>query len=139
MRRSAIALAALVSNLGPDGGKQNKNAPDSILRVKPGDNYGFPKCNLTKTKACKGYGKPWKLFPPHTDIMGMAIIGKRLYMTSFLGLGATGKGEVLSMPLSGGKLTPFVTGFVAPTVGLGTNGHSLYIGELTGQAFQVTP
>jgi glucose/arabinose dehydrogenase len=129
----------LVSNLGPDKGKQNKHAPDSILRVKPGDDFGFPKCNLTKTKACKGYTKPWKTFPPHSDVMGMAIIGKRLYVTSFLGIPTKGAGEVLSMPLSGGKLKPFVTGFVAPTVGLGTNGKSLYIGELTGQAFQVTP
>jgi hypothetical protein len=70
--------------------------------------------------------------------MGMAIIGKKLYMTSFTGL--TGKaGEVFSMPLTGGKLTPVVTGFVAPTVGLGTDGTSLYIGELTGQVFKVTP
>ena len=43
------------------------------------------------------------------------------------------------MPLTGGKLTPVVTGFVAPTVGLGTDGKSLYIGELTGQVFKVTP
>jgi hypothetical protein len=69
----------------------------------------------------------------------MAIIGKKLYMTSFLG--TTGKaGEVFSMPLSGGKLTPFVTGFVASTVGLGSDGHSLYIGEVgIGLAFKVTP
>jgi glucose/arabinose dehydrogenase len=128
----------LVSNLGQDGPK-GVNAPDSILRVKPGDNYGFPKCNFTSKKACQGYAKPWKTFSPHSDIMGMAIVGKRLYVTSFVGIPPTGAGEVLSMPLSGGKLKPFVTGFSAPTVGLGTNGKSLYIGELSGQAFKVTP
>jgi glucose/arabinose dehydrogenase len=129
----------LVSNLGQDKPAGIK-APDSILRVKQGDNYGFPKCNFISASACKGFAKPFALFPPHTDIMGMAIIGNRLYMTSFLS--TTGKGpggEVLSMPLKGGPLKPVVTGFVAPTVGLGTDGHSLYIGELTGQVFKVTP
>lgn len=125
-----------VSALGQDKGA--KNPPDFVLRVKNHDNYGFPKCNWTKGSPCKGYTKPFQMFPPHTDIMGMAIIGKKLYMTSFLG--AKGKaGEVFSMPLTGGKLTPVVTGFVAPTVGLGTDGTSLYIGELTGQVFKVTP
>ncbi|HEX5194334.1 MAG TPA: hypothetical protein VFW09_16165 [Solirubrobacteraceae bacterium] len=127
----------LVSNLGQDKGA--KNPPDSVLRVKQGDNYGFPKCNFTSKKACKGFTKPFRLFKPHTDIMGMAIIGKRLYMTSFLG--TTGKaGEVFSMPVTGGKLKKVVTGFVAPTVGLGTNGHSLYIGEIgLGLVYKVTP
>lgn len=127
----------LVSNLGQDKGA--KNPPDSVLRVKQGDNYGFPKCNFTSKKACKGFTKPFRLFKPHTDIMGMAVIGKRLYMTSFLG--TTGKaGEVFSMPVTGGKLTKVVTGFVAPTVGLGTNGHSLYIGEVgLGLVYKVTP
>jgi glucose/arabinose dehydrogenase len=125
-----------VSALGQDKGV--KNAPDFVLRVHQGDNFGFPKCNWTKGSPCSGYTKPFQTFAPHTDIMGMAIIGKKLYTTSFLG--TTGKaGEVFSMPLTGGKLTPVVTGFVAPTVGLGTDGKSLYIGELTGQVFKVTP
>jgi glucose/arabinose dehydrogenase len=126
-----------VSGLGQDKGA--KNPPDFVFHVHQGDNYGFPKCNWTKGSPCKGFTKPFQTFPPHTDLMGMAIIGKKLYMTSFLG--TTGKaGEVFSMPLSGGKLTPFVTGFVAPTVGLGSDGHSLYIGEVgIGLAFKVTP
>jgi glucose/arabinose dehydrogenase len=127
-----------VSNLGQDSGANEKKVPDFVLHVHPGDNYGFPKCNWIKGSPCQGYTKPFQFFSPHTDIMGMAIIGKKLYMTSFLG--STGKaGEVFSMPLTGGKLTPVVTGFVAPTVGLGTDGTSLYIGEVTGQVFKVTP
>lgn len=43
------------------------------------------------------------------------------------------------MPLTGGKLTPVLTGFVAPTVGLGGNAGTLYVGELTGQVFSVKP
>jgi glucose/arabinose dehydrogenase len=127
-----------VSDLGQDSGA--KNPPDFVLRVRRGDNYGFPKCNWTKVSTCKGYTKPFQRFAPHTDIMGQAIIGNRLYMTSFMG--RTGKGpggEVLSMSLKGGAVKPVVTGFVAPTVGLGANGGWLYIGELTGQVFRVKP
>jgi glucose/arabinose dehydrogenase len=126
----------LVSDLGQDAGA--KNAPDYVLKVHKGDSYGFPVCNGTKASLCTGFAKPFKTFTPHTDIMGMAIIGKTLYMTSFLG--TTGKaGEVFSMPLKGGKLTPVLTGFVAPTVGLGANNGTLYVGELTAQVFSVRP
>jgi glucose/arabinose dehydrogenase len=128
----------LVSDLGQDSGA--KNPPDFLLRVHPGDNYGFPTCNHTVASACAGFARPFKQFKPHTDIMGLAIIGKRLYMTSFSGIGGKSPGgEVLSMPLSGGRLTPVVTGFVAPTVGLGAHGKTLYVGELTGQVFSLKP
>jgi glucose/arabinose dehydrogenase len=127
-----------VSDLGQDSGA--KNPPDFILRVHQGDNYGFPSCNWTSASKCKGYAKPFQKFGPHTDVMGMVIIGSRLYVTSFLGVGAKGPGgEVLSMPLKGGKLKPLLTGFVAPTVGLGGNNGWLYVGELTGQVFRVKP
>lgn len=126
----------LVSDLGQDSGA--KNPPDFILQVHQGDNFGFPSCNWTVAAKCKGFAKPYAKFSPHTDIMGMVIMGKKLYVTSFLG--TTGKaGEVFSMPLKGGKLTPVLTGFVAPTVGLGGNDGTLYVGELTGQVFSVTP
>jgi glucose/arabinose dehydrogenase len=128
----------LVSDLGPDKG--TKNPPDYVLKVHPGDDYGFPKCNGTVAAACEGFTKPFKVFGPHTDIMGLAIIGKTLYMTSFTGVDGKGPGgEVLSMPLDGGPVTTVATGFVAPTVGLGESGGSLYVGELTGQVFKVTP
>ena len=128
-----------VSNLGQD--KPPKlNPPDFVLRVKQGDNYGFPGCTWVVPGKCKGFAKPFQQFGPHTDIMGMAIIGQRLYMTSFLGTAGKGPGgEVVSMPLGGGTLKPVVKGFVAPTVGLGVHGGSLYVGEVTGQVFRVTP
>jgi glucose/arabinose dehydrogenase len=132
--------APFVSALGQDT-PRNLNPPDFVLRVHQGDNYGFPLCNQVVPAKCKGYAKPFKTFAPHTDIMGLAIIGKRLYMTSFVGLHPTKKsgGEVVSMPLSGGSITPVLTGFVAPTVGLGVQGNKLYVGELTGQVFSVQP
>jgi glucose/arabinose dehydrogenase len=128
----------LVSDLGQNSGV--KNPPVFVLKVHDGDNFGFPGCNHTVAAKCKGFAKPFKLFPPHTDIMGMAIIGKTLYMTSFVGTKGQGPGgEVVSMPLKGGPLTPVLTGFVAPTVGLGQNAGTLYVGELTGQVFSVKP
>ena len=125
-----------VSDLGQDSGA--KNPPDFLLKVHQGDNYGFPQCNQTNAKKCKGFTKPFKTFAPHTDIMGLAIIGKTLYMTSFLGNGGK-SGEVLSMPLKGGPAKVVAKGLVAPFVGLGTTGGSLYVGELTGLVYKVTP
>jgi glucose/arabinose dehydrogenase len=132
--------APLVSDLGQDSPK-GVNPPDFVLKVRKGDNYGFPHCNWIVKSKCKPYTKPFKFFPPHTDIMGMAIIGKRLYMTSFLGRGGKGPGgEVLSMPLNGGPVTPVLTGFVAPTVGLGAHAGRLYVGEVgTGLVYSVKP
>jgi glucose/arabinose dehydrogenase len=128
--------APLVSDLGQDMGA--KNPPDFVLRVNQGDNFGFPNCNWTKTKACKGFAKPFKLFSPHTDVMGLGIIGKTLYMSEFVGnKGASGL--VVSMPLSGGTPKTLLTGFVAPVVGLGVHGGWVYVGELTGQVFRVRP
>jgi hypothetical protein len=128
-----------VSVLGQDSGA--KNPPDFVLRVHQGDNYGFPGCNWTNASKCKGFTKPFQQFGPHTDIMGMTIIGQRLYMTSFLNTTGMGPGgEVVSMPLGGGALKPVVKGFIAPTVGLGVHDGSLYVGEVgTGLVFKVTP
>ncbi len=127
-----------VSDLGQDKGA--RNPPDFVLRVRQGDNYGFPSCNWIVVAKCKGFARPFQRFGPHTDIMGLAIIGRRLYMTSFLGTAGKGPGgEVLSMPLGGGPAKVVVKGFVAPTVGLGVHGGSLYVGELTGRVFKITP
>ncbi len=128
----------LVSDLGQDS--DAVNPPDFLLKVAKGDHFGFPKCNWTTATAtaCKGATKPFKMFAPHTDIMGLAALGKTLYMTSFTGPGGKGPGGlVYSMPLKGGAYKPLVSGFVAPVVGLGLNGSWLYIGELTGQVFRI--
>jgi hypothetical protein len=47
---------------------------------------------------------------------------------------------VRSEPRRGGtKLTPVLTGFVAPVVALATNAGTLYIGDLTGARCSVKP
>ncbi len=125
-----------VTDLGQDSGA--KNPPDFILRVKAGQNYGFPKCNHTSKAACKGYATPFRTFGPHTDLMGIAISGSTLYLTSFAGpKGAGPGGEVYSLNTKSGGLKPLLTGFAAPTVGLGLHGGYVYVGELTGQVFRV--
>jgi hypothetical protein len=125
-----------VSDLGQDSGA--KNPLDAVLRIKKGDDYGFPKCSFkyANKKACKGLSKPFQTFAPHTDVMGLGAVGKTLYMSEFLGNGGQ-SGLVQYIPLKGGTPKTLLTGFVAPIVGLATNGGYVYVGELTGQVFRV--
>lgn len=123
-----------VSDLGQD--QAAKNPPDFVLRIKKGQRYGFPKCNWTKKKNCQGFAKPFQMFSPHTDVMGLGLAGGRLYMSEFLG-NQHKSGLVQSIPAGGGKPTTLLTGFVAPIVGLAVHGGYVYVGELTGQVFRV--
>lgn len=135
----ARSSSPIVSDLGQDSGV--KNPPDFLLRVLPGQDYGFTKCNWTRLAGCSSAATPFKFFSPHTDAMGLGIIGRRLYFSSFLS--PTGKGpggEVLSMPLIGGAAKPLLTGFVAPVVALGVHSGWVYAGEIgTGLVYRVRP
>lgn len=131
-----------VSDLGPDYNKAGKtiNPPDFILHVKKGQNYGFPKCNHMKASKCKGFAKPFKTLKPHWDPMGVAAVGRKLYVGSFTG--PKGKGGALYvMPVSGGKLTPVVTGFPLATDALAAHGGYLYVGgsSSSGEIYRVKP
>lgn len=123
-----------VSDFGQDKGATNP--PDFLLRLRQGQDYGFPHCNWTKPKACKGFARPFKFFAPHTDVGGLAIVGSRLYMSEF---GFVHKPLVVSIPLSGGAVRTELAGFVAPIIGLGAHGGYVYVGELTGQVFRFRP
>ena len=128
--------APFVTDLGQDSGATNP--PDFVLRVHEGDDYGFPGCNHTVPANCQGFAQPFRTFAPHTDLMGIAVHCGTLYMTSFLGKGGKGPGgEVFTLRLNSHRLKPLVTGFVAPTVGLGLHDGYVYIGELTGQVYRV--
>lgn len=122
----------IVSDFGQD--KAATNPPDFLLRVKAGQNYGFPKCNWTSKAKCAGYAKPLRLFSPHTDVGGVVIYGGRLYLSEF---GYDPKQHpplVVSLPLSA-KGTPktIVKRFASgnTVIGLGENGGYLYIGVVT--------
>lgn len=132
-----------VTVLGQDKPKAVEGkVPDYLLRVRAGQNYGFPTCNWVVTTKCTKFATPYKLLNPHTDPGGLGIIGKRLYMSEF-GFGSTAK--VQWTPLSGGPLTTLLTGFKGESfIGLGTSNGWVYVGELatapgTGRVFRVKP
>jgi glucose/arabinose dehydrogenase len=112
-----------VTDLGQDKGA--KNPPDFILALKQGQNYGFPKCNWTNASACRKFASPFETFAPHTDAMGLGILGKRLFISEF-------GGKVVSIPLSGGKPRPELKGFPtgSNTVGLGVHDGWVYVASI---------
>ncbi|GAC1574531.1 MAG: hypothetical protein NVS3B18_08140 [Candidatus Dormibacteria bacterium] len=132
-----------VSDLGQDGPKSVKNPPDFLLKVKPGDNFGFPGCNHTMASRCNRFARPFKSFRPHTSIMGLGVIGRALYMGSFRGAGGQGGGALYSMPIAGGQVKPVVLGFPLATDALAVHRGDLYVGGATGQGagyvYRVTP
>jgi glucose/arabinose dehydrogenase len=117
-----------VSVLGQDAGKP-KNPPDYIVHIKPGQSYGFPTCTHKTAKPCKGFAKPFALLPSHLSPMGIGAIGKTLYVALF------SKMEVDTYRK--GKLTPFLSGFVAPVPALGISDGFVYAGDLTGAVYRV--
>ena len=133
-----------VSDLGQDGpaAVAALHPRDFVLHVKAGENYGFPNCNYTAGSACTGAPAPFLSFRPHSDIMGLAIIGRTLYMGSFMGLGAKGGGALFATSLHGGKVRTIVTGFPEATDALAAHGGALYVGGSagkTGAIYRVRP
>lgn len=139
----AGSSSPFVTDLGQDSPKSIfKVVPDFILRVRAGQNYGFPSCNWIVAAKCTKFATPFKFLAPHTDPGGLGIIGNRLYLSEF---GFVHTAKVQSMPLKGGALTTLLTGFKHEIfIGLGTNGGWVYVGELatgpgTGRVFRVKP
>jgi glucose/arabinose dehydrogenase len=132
-----------LTDLGQDSPKSiQKTVPDFILRLRNGQNYGFPGCNWVVAAKCSKFATPFKFLAPHTDPGGLGIIGKRLYLSEF---GFVHTAMVQSMPMSGGSLTTLLTGFKGEAfIGLGTNNGWVYVGEPTtapgtGRVFRVKP
>ncbi len=117
-----------VSDLGQDSGATNP--PDFVLRVKQGQNYGFPTCNQTPGSDCSGDAKPFESFPAHTDAMGLGIIGNRLYISEFA------LARVVSVPLTGGPSRVELSGFEPghQIVGLGVHNGWVYVAETAASA-----
>ncbi len=67
------------------------------------------------------------MFSPHTDVGGIAIVGKTIYLGEF-GFDARAKPQVVTVSLKGGKAKPFLTGTPVPIIGLGASGGYLYVG-----------
>jgi hypothetical protein len=109
-----------------------------VVRVRQGEDYGFPRCNWLVRSACRGFAKPFKFLPAHASPMGLGIIGNRLYVALF-GAGPNSFARVVSMPLGGGAVSTVLSGFAAPIVGLNANAGWLYVGETNGLVFRVKP
>jgi len=126
-----------VTDLGQDS-PPKLNPPDFLLRVRQGQNYGFPACNWVTRRKCKGFARPFKFLAPHTDPGGLGIIGKRLYMTEF-GFAPGHPAQVVWMPLRGGRAKTFVTGFSAGdgVIGLGVIHRWVYFGDTDGFVYRV--
>jgi glucose/arabinose dehydrogenase len=104
-------------------------APDLLLRVRQGQNYGFPTCNWTQTSLCRGFARPVRRFAAHSDPLGLAIVGQRLYISEF---GVRTPAQVISIPLSlahQGQVA--LSGFPSRRhiVGLGAHDGWVYVGE----------
>jgi glucose/arabinose dehydrogenase len=131
--------ALYVTDFGQDEGNV-KNPPDLLLGVHQGDNYGFPACTWANAAKCKGYTKPFQKFPPHTDIGGIAIVGKTIYLGEF-GFNAQNNPEqqpqVVTVPLKGGKPTVFLKSAV-PIIAVGAHHGFLYVGTVAGFVYRVS-
>ena len=139
----AGSSSPFLTNLNQDKPSKVANkAPDMVLRIRKGQNYGFPKCNWIHPGKCTKYTTPFKFLSPHTDPGGLGIIGKRLYMSEF---GFVRTAKVISMTLKGRSLKTVLTGFKGESfIGLGTHAGWVYVGEPatgpgTGRIFRVKP
>jgi len=125
----------LVSDLGQDN-LGDKRPPDFVVEARPGADFGFPACPA-RPATCAAYAKPFLQFPAHASPMGLGYLDGRLYVALFTGLG---KGpEVVSLPVRGGRVVPFLTRFPAPIIALGTHGGRVYVGDAAGTIYSVAP
>ena len=125
----------LVSALNQDDLGPNR-PPDYLLAIKRGANYGFPTCPATPS-TCPNYAQPLVRLPAHSSPMGLGYLNGKLYVALYGGLG--NGPVVVSMPPNGGTPTPFLSGFPAPVIALGTAGGSVYTGDQSGVIYRVTP
>jgi glucose/arabinose dehydrogenase len=110
--------------------------PDYLLAITQGADYGFPACPKAP-RTCANYSQPFVKFPAHSSPMGLAYLDGTLYVALYGGLGHGP--VVVSMPPGGGRPTPFVSGFPAGVIALGSAGGSLYAGDQSGAIYRVTP
>jgi glucose/arabinose dehydrogenase len=109
--------------------------PDWIVNAKPGQDYGYPTCTQAEKKPCRGFAKPIALLADHASPMGISPIGRTLYVALFGGLGSGP--VVVSMNTAGKQIRPFLSGYVAPVLAVGTHRGYVYTGDVTGTLYRV--
>jgi glucose/arabinose dehydrogenase len=108
--------------------------PDWIVKARPGQDYGYPTCTQLQKQPCAGFDKPIALLENHASPMGISPIGRTLYVALFGGLG---QGPVVvSMNTAGKQITPFLTGYAAPVLAVGTRRGFVYTGDVTGAIYR---
>lgn len=127
-----------VSDLGQDSGA--RRPPDAIVLAGAGTHFGFPYCNWLSARGCAGATEPFKLLPAHTDPMGIAAIGRTLYVAEFGGPGGAGRHpQVVSLSTRTRRVEPVATGYAAPVIALGASGGALYTGDESGTVYRIKP
>jgi hypothetical protein len=125
----------IVSDLGQDN-LGDKRPPDFLVEATPGTDFGFPSCPA-KPATCASYSKPFLQFPAHASPMGLGYLDGRLYVALFTGVG---KGpEVVSLPVRGGRVVPFLTRFPVPIIALAIHAGRMYVGDAAGTIYSVLP
>ena len=110
--------------------------PDWIVNAKSGQDYGYPTCTQLQKQPCHGFAKPIALLENHASPMGISPIGRTLYVALFGGL-TPEHPVVVSMNTAGKQITPFLSGYVAPVLAVGTRRGFVYTGDLTGAIYRV--
>ncbi len=72
----------------------------------------------------------------HASPMGISPIGQTLYVALFGGL-VPGNPVVVSMNTNGKQVKPFLSGYAAPVLAVGTRKGNVYTGDLTGAIYRV--
>jgi glucose/arabinose dehydrogenase len=111
--------------------------PDWIVSAKPGENYGYPTCTQAQKRPCRGFAKPIAMLDDHASPMGISAIGQTLYVALFRGL-ELDHPVVVSMNTAGRQIKPFLSGYAAPVLAVGTRKGNVYTGDLTGAIYRVS-
>jgi glucose/arabinose dehydrogenase len=138
MAFAAGSSTPFVTDLGPDSVPSDPNPPDLLLKVHSGANYGFPKCDWSAaakgkgngsgktSNKCNGFTKPFKLFPAHSDIGGIGLIGNTIYMSEF---GFALPPKVVSLPTSGQGTPETIINGTGAIIALGTHAGYVYFSQ----------
>lgn len=111
----------------------DKTPGDWLAVIERGQTWGFPGCYDQGGSTCAGVPDPLAVLDKHAAAGGLAIQGGNVLVSEWV------FGTVLSVPLGGGKATPFLTGLTNPLPLIAGSDGSLLVGEWgTGTIYRIT-